>query len=408
MPTSSTCRICEGTVEEFLDFGMQPLSDHFPGADRLNDEFFFRLAVGICGSCTMVQLMEEVQREKMFHEDYPYLSSGSDAMREHFTAIADRFLATRLREPDAFIVELGCNDGVMLKTIAEAGVRHLGVEPSGGVAAIARERGVRVWNDFFEKPLAEKIVESEGRADVIYAANTLCHIPYMNSIFEGVRTLLAPSGVFVFEDPYFAEIVERTSFDQIYDEHFFFFTARSVSAMAAHYGFELVDVERLAVHGGEVRYTLAHAGAHTPTPAVAEMIAAEDASGLADPARLARFAAAVAAVREDLVGLLEDLRAQGKRVVAYGATAKSATVANYCGIGPELVEFVCDTTPAKQGRLTPGSHIPVKPPQAFADPYPDYALLFAWNHADEIMAKEAGFKASGGRWILYVPRVHTV
>lgn len=408
MPDSRTCRICAGKLEEFLDFGRQPLSDRFPTAAEADDEFFFRLAVGICESCTMVQLMEEVRREQMFHEDYPYLSSGSSVMRAHFTAIAERFLATHLNKPGAFIVELGCNDGVMLKTVAEAGVRHLGVEPSGGVAAIARERGVRVWTEFFEKPLAEKIVEAEGRADVIYAANTLCHIPYMRSIFEGVRALLAPSGVFVVEDPYFAEIVKRTSFDQIYDEHFFFFTARSMRAMAAHYGFELVDVERLDVHGGEVRYTLAHAGARTPTPAVAEMIAEEEAAGLADPVRLARFAAAVATIRHDLVELLEDLRAQGKRVVAYGATAKSATVANYCGIGPDLVEFVCDTTPAKQGRLTPGSHIPVKPPEAFADPYPDYALLFAWNHAKEIMAKEEAFTAAGGRWILYVPHVHVV
>lgn len=408
MSASTRCRICEGKVEEFLDFGRQPLSDHFPTADQLDDEFFFRLAVGICESCTMVQLMEEVQREKMFHEEYPYLSSGSDTMRRHFAATAEHLLASHLRAQDAFIVELGCNDGVMLKTVADAGVRHLGIEPSGGVAAIARDRGVRVWNEFFEKPVAEKIVEAEGQADVIYAANTFCHIPYMNSIFEGVRSLLAPDGVFVFEDPYFAEIVHRTSFDQVYDEHFFFFTARSVSAMAAHYGFELVDVERLSVHGGEVRYTLTHAGARTPAPRVAEMIAEEDALGLSDLVRLGQFASAVATVRDDLKKLLEDLRAQGKRVVAYGATAKSATVANYCGIGPELVEFVCDTTPAKQGRLTPGSHIPVRPAEAFADPFPDYALLFAWNHAEEIMAKEKEFKASGGQWILYVPKVHVV
>jgi methylation protein EvaC len=243
---------------------------------------------------------------------------------------------------------------------------------------------------------------------VIYAANTLCHIPYMGSILAGVTALLGPDGVFVFEDPYLGDIIARTSFDQIYDEHFFFFAAGSVQAMAARHGLELVDVERLPVHGGEVRYTLARAGARTPSPAVAELIAEEQARELADPQTLAGFGAAVLKIRDDLAALLRRLRGEGKSVVGYGATAKSATVTNFCGIGPDLVPFVCDTTPTKQGRLTPGTHIPVREPAAFADPYPDYALLFAWNHADEIMAKEQAFRDAGGKWILYVPDVHVV
>ncbi len=178
--------------------------------------------------------------------------------------------------------------------------------------------------------------------------------------------------------------------------------------MAREFGFELVDVERLTVHGGEVRYTLARSGVRTPSPAVAELIAEEEASGLTDLSTLQRFGDRVAAIRQDLAATLTGLRAEGKRVVAYGATAKSATVTNYCGIGSDLVSFVCDTTPAKQDRLTPGTHIPVLPAEAFANPYPDYALLFAWNHAEEIMAKEQAFREAGGRWILYVPDVHIV
>ncbi|QBI54883.1 class I SAM-dependent methyltransferase [Streptomonospora litoralis] len=405
MSESPRCRVCAGPLREFVDFGRQPLSNRFPLPDRLDDEYFFTLAAGICESCTMVQLMREVPRDRMFNEEYPYLSSGSAVMREHFTEIAQRFLRTRLGE-GGFAVELGSNDGVMLKTIADAGVRHLGIDPSDGVAEAARERGVRVWTRFFERSTAEEIVAAEGRADVVYAANTLCHIPYLDSVFEGIRTLLAPSGVFVFEDPYFADVVRHNSFDQIYDEHYYLFSARSVQATAARYGLELVDVERLAVHGGEVRYTLAHAGALTPGTAVADLIAEEDALGLARNETLDAFAADVAAVRDDLVRLLSELRDRGKRVVAYGATAKSATVANYCGLGPDLVEFVCDTTPAKQGRVTPGSHIPVRPAEAFRDPdYPDYALLFAWNHAEEVMAKEQEFRDAGGRWITYIPEV---
>ncbi|ANN20068.1 SAM-dependent methyltransferase [Amycolatopsis orientalis] len=406
MSTTSQCRICDGTVTEFIDFGRQPLSDAFvvPGDEK--KEFFFRLATGICESCTMVQLMEEVPRDLMFHEAYPYHSSGSAVMRTHFHELAKRFLTTELTGEDPFIVELGCNDGIMLKAIAEAGVRQLGVEPSGGVADLAAAKGIRVRKDFFEEATAADIRKNDGPADVIYAANTLCHIPYMDSILKGVTTLLGPNGVFVFEDPYLGDIVERTSFDQIYDEHFFFFTARSVQEMARRNGLELVDVERIPVHGGEVRYTLALAGARKPTEAVAELLAWEAERKLSEFATLERFAANVKKVKEDLIALLTKLRAEGKRVVGYGATAKSATVTNFCGITPDLVEFISDTTPAKQGKLSPGQHIPVREYREFADDHPDYALLFAWNHADEIMNAEQAFRDAGGQWIRYVPNVH--
>ncbi|MYR46536.1 class I SAM-dependent methyltransferase [Streptomyces sp. SID5910] len=404
----STCRVCAGPLTEFLDLGAQPNSDAFLRPGETDGEFFFRLAVGRCGSCTMVQLMEEVPRERMFHRDYPYHSSGSSVMREHFENTARRLLATEATGSDPFVVEIGCNDGVMLATVGRAGVRHLGVDPSEGVADEARAKGVRVRTAFFEESTALGIAAAEGRANVVYAANTLCHIPYLDSVFRGLDALLKPDGVFVFEDPYLGEIVERTSFDQIYDEHFYFFTARSVRNLARRHGFELVDVLRLPVHGGEVRYTLARRGTRPPTAAVAEMLAEEERKALAEPATLERFAADVRRTRDELVALLKGLHADGRRVVAYGATAKSATVANYCGIGPELVSSVYDTTPAKQGRLTPGSHIPVRPSEAFDEPYPDYALLFAWNHAEEIMAKEREFRAAGGKWILYTPRVRVL
>ncbi|MFE7135980.1 methyltransferase domain-containing protein [Streptomyces sp. NPDC057638] len=408
MQETSVCRICDGVVTEFIDFGKQPLSDRFASPSDSSPEPFFRLAVGSCSSCTMVQLLEEMPRESMFHEDYPYHSSGSSWMREHFTATAQRFIDTELTGPDPFIVELGCNDGVMLSTIARAGIRHLGVEPSGGVADVAATHGVRVRKDFFEESTAAGILTDDGQADVIFAANTLCHIPYMASVLRGVATLLAPNGVFVFEDPYFGDIVRKTSFDQIYDEHFYFFTARSVQEMAARYGLELVDVERLPVHGGEVRYTLARAGARQPTAAVAELLAEEEATRLTERETLEGFARTVLKIRDDLVALLRELKAAGKTVAGYGATAKSATVLNFCGIDSELISYVSDTTPAKQGRVTPGSHIPVVPPSVFADGYPDYAVLFAWNHKEEILAKEEAFQRSGGRWIGYVPEVHVI
>jgi methylation protein EvaC len=403
-----TCRLCTGRLDPFLDLGRQPLSDAFRLPGDPTEEYFFHLRVGLCRDCAMVQLLEEVPRERMFREDYPYHSSGSSVMRAHFTAAAHHLLATELRGPDAFAVELGCNDGVMLRTVSEAGVRHLGVEPSGGVAELARGKGIRVRTAFFEEGTAREIAATEGRADVVYAANTLCHIPYLDSVFRGLDALLKPTGVFVFEDPYLGDIVSRTSFDQIYDEHFYFFTARSVRALAHRHGFDLVDVERLPVHGGEVRYTLARTGTRPPAPAVAALLAEEERTALHDLPTLQGFASRVDRVRGDLRSLLTRLRAEGASVVAYGATAKSATVTNYCGLDATLIARVHDTTPAKQGRLTPGAHLPVHPATAFTAPYPDYALLFAWNHAEEIMAKETAFRAAGGKWIVYVPEVRVL
>ncbi|WUH98265.1 class I SAM-dependent methyltransferase [Spirillospora sp. NBC_00431] len=402
------CRICGGDLREFGDFGMQPLSSGFLDPDYVGDEYFFRLAVGVCAVCSMVQLVEEVPRHLMFNGHYPYLSSGSSVMRKHFERTAQHFLDTELTDPDAFLVELGCNDGIMLRSIAEAGVRHLGVEPSESVADIARRHGVRISTEFFQESTATEIRAADGPAHVIYAANTVCHIPYLDSIFRGVEALLAPDGVFVFEDPYLADIVAKTAYDQIYDEHFYYFSVTSVAAMADRFGFELVDVERLAVHGGEVRYTIARKGRRSASAGVAALLAEEQERGLTRAETLRGFFAAVQRSRDELVELLRRLRDEGRTVVGYGATAKSATVTNYCGIGSDLLAFISDITPNKQGRLAPGTHIPVRPRERFDNPYPDYALLFAWNHAEEIIAKESLFRKNGGQWILYVPKVHIV
>ncbi|MCO1574619.1 class I SAM-dependent methyltransferase [Crossiella sp. SN42] len=403
--TTLACRVCPGVVAEFFDFGRQPLSDAFRWPAEESPEFFHHLAVGVCDRCELVQLMSDVPPELMFHQDYPYLSSGSAGMARHFTEFAERVLAGLSRRHDPLVVEIGCNDGVLLSAIARAGVRHVGVEPSGGVAERARAKGVSVRTQFFDEPTAREILATDGPADLVYAANTLCHIADLGSILRGVRELLAPDGVLVFEDPYFADIVERTSFDQIYDEHVFFFTVTSVRALVRPYGLELVEAERLPVHGGELRYTVARQGTRPVSPAITELLAGETAAGLTRERTLAEFGRRIRRNRTELLALLRELRSQGRTVAGYGATAKSATVLNYCGIGPELLSFVCDTSPTKQGRLTPGSHIPVRPPAEFAERGPDFALLLAWNHAEEILAKEQDFRRRGGRWIHYVPTV---
>jgi SAM-dependent methyltransferase len=403
-----SCRLCGGVLREVLDLGRQPVSNAFVKPGDTARVPFYQLEVGLCASCTMVQQLNEVPPNEMFRADYPYRASGSSLIRRHGEDVARHIIQTCPGGRDRFVVEIGSNDGVMLKTLSKAGMRHLGVDPAAGAADVARAHGINVRTDFFNESTAAEIRDEHGPAHMIYSANTISHISYLDSIFRGVDLLLAPDGLFVVEDRYLADILKRVYFDQIYDEHIYLFSVRSVQATAARFGFELVDAQHLPLHGGTIRYTVARAGTKEPAANVAEFLAQEKAEGVAEEATFVRFSAEVDRIRTDLVDLLRDLRSDGQRVVGYGATSRSATVMNYCNIGPDLIPIVCDSTPEKQGCLTPGSKIPVCSPEVFSHPYPDYALLFAWNHAEEIMAKERLFHEGGGRWILYVPQVHIV
>lgn len=406
--TDYRCRICGGALRQVIDLGRQPVSNAFVKREDADKVPVFRLAVGSCERCSMVQQLDTVPPNEMYRADYPYRASGSMMIRRHFEGVARHIIDTCANARNGFIVEIGSNDGVMLKTLSAAGVRHLGVDPAASAGEVARAQGINIRTDFFNASTAQDIYSEQGPANVIFSANTFSHISDLATIFKGVDTLLCPDGLFVFEDRSLADILRHNYFDQIYDEHIYLFSVSSVKAMAEHFGFELVDAEHLPLHGGSIRYTVARKGTTPQSSAVTEFLAQEQADGLGGEEVFVRFAAEVDRIKADLVSLLEDLRSDGKRVVGYGATSRSATVLNYCGIGPELLPMVCDSTPEKQGRVTPLSLIPVCPPDAFSDPYPDYALLFAWNHAEEIMGKERLFQETGGRWIVYVPQVHIV
>jgi methylation protein EvaC len=342
----------------------------------------------------------------MFHSNYAFFSSTSNYMKTHFATFAklvmDRVFTGR---KDPFVVELGSNDGIMMRNFKEAGIRHLGVEPSSNVADVARAQGINTISEFFNKELAEKIVAQYGHADAVLSANVMCHIPDLPSVAEGIRHLLKADGVLMFEDPYLGDMIEKTSYDQIYDEHVYVFSATSVANAFGRHGLELIDVMPQITHGGSMRYVLAPKGSHKVSPAVAAQLKKEEDLGLSTMAAYQRFKTNCETSKRELVALLEDVRAKGKRVTGYGATSKSTTVMNYCGIDGRHIEFISDTTPIKQGKLTPGSHIPVKPYDAFTSNYPDYAVLFAWNHGTEIREKEAAFRDAGGKWILFVPKV---
>jgi methylation protein EvaC len=403
------CRVCSAKITPFMSFGRMPIANGFLRPDETENEYFFELAPAFCEACGMFQLLEQPHPEKMFHEQYAFYSSTSRYMQAHFEAFALSVINTVLAgRDDPFVVELGSNDGIMLRHFKARGVRHLGVEPSANVAEVARTQGISTISAFFDRKLAGEIAPEQGSADAILAANVMCHIPDLPGVAAGVQRLLKADGVFIFEDPYLGDVIAKTSYDQIYDEHVFIFSATSVRRAFAPFGLELVDVMPQITHGGSMRYTLAPKGSRQVSKKVNEELAKEAALGLDRAETYLQFKANCENSRAALMQTLERLRGQRKRVVGYGATSKSTTVINYCGITPAHVEFISDTTPIKQGRLSPGAHIPVRAYGEFAKAYPDYALLFAWNHAAEIREKEAGFVAAGGHWIVYVPEVAIV
>lgn len=404
--TTNLCRISGTPLTKVLDFGKQPLGNGFLETKYFKDEYFFPMEIGYSEISRMFQLIEQPAPEKMFHDQYAFYSSTSSFMAQHFKQFAHQVIQSGyLTKESPFVIELGCNDGIMLKNFAEQGIRHLGIEPSLNVAQVANKLGVRTRSEFFSEELAEIIVREEGQADAFLAANVMCHIPDIVGVVKGIKKLIKPTGVVMFEDPYLGDVIAKTSYDQIYDEHVFLFSALSIQYLFGLHGMQLIDVLPQKTHGGSMRYVLSHQGAYPVKDSVIQLIAKEKAQGLDLLSTFETFRTNVQKSKENLVKLLKDLKAQGKKVAGYGATSKSTTILNYCGIGPDLIEYISDTTPIKQGKFTPGMHIPVVPYETFKSNPPDYAVLFAWNHAEEIMAKEKEFMAGGGKWIVHVPEV---
>jgi SAM-dependent methyltransferase len=407
--TKVFCRVSGEPLTQVLDFGNQPLGNGFLAPKECEDEYFFPMKIGYSEESMMLQLMVQPAPEKMFHDHYAFYSSTSSHMAKHFKEFSSQIIQSNyLVKDNPFVIELGCNDGIMLKNFAELDIRHLGIEPSLNVAQDANKQGVRTRSEFFSEALADSIVDEDGQADAFLAANVMCHIPDIVGVVRGIKKLLKPTGIVAFEDPYLGDIIEKTSYDQIYDEHVFLFSALSIQYLFGKEGMELIDVQPQNTHGGSMRYILSHKGAYPIKESVSKILAKERAQGLDRLSTFDEFRLRVEKSKSDLLSLLEKLKADGKKVVGYAATSKSTTILNYCGIGPDLIQYICDTTPIKQGKLSPGAHIPVLPYEEFKKNFPEYAVLFAWNHSAEIMAKEKEYVAAGGRWIVHVPKVRVI
>lgn len=399
------CLVCDTELVPFMSFGKMPIANGFLSKEHFQNEYFFEMEVASCPKCNMFQLLDQPKREQMFNENYAFFSGTSKFMALHFEDFANHVINDFLDDKDPFVAEIGSNDGIMLQHFAKKNIRHIGFEPSENVANVARQKGINTIVEFFDKPLAEKIVKENGQADAFIGANVMCHIPYIRSVVEGIQTLVKPEGIVIFEDPYLGDVIQNTTYDQIYDEHTFLYSVQSIQYLFRLYGMEVIDVEPQETHGGSMRYVIAHKGKKKVSDNVAIQLEKEKNLGLHQQETYLKFKSNCEKSRNDLMTIINDIKSHKKTIVGYAATSKSTTIINYCGITNEHIEYICDTTPIKQGKFSPGAHIPIVPYEEFLKHYPDYALLFGYNHFKEIMEKEKPFIKHGGKWITYVPEV---
>lgn len=399
------CRVCGADSVPIINFGSMPLANDFI-ANINTDVYRFTLSTSFCPACCLFQIDEQPKPDEMFHDHYPFFTGLSTSMKKHFGELVDEHLSGSPKpKEDLFVVEIGSNDGTLLEFVKQREIRHLGIDPSSNVVKKAQEKGVTSQVGFFGEKLAAEVAARDGLADFIFAANVICHIPDMIDFGSGIAKLLNIGGQFIFEEPYVGSMIANTSYDQIYDEHVFIFGATSVRSIFRRAGLELVDAIPQETHGGSMRYVLMRSGDGKVSSRARDILAQEKALGLDLAETYLEFAKRCEERRVEFKTLLQDLKAQGARVAGYAATSKSTTVLNYCGIGPDLIEFISDSTPEKQARFTPGSHIPVRSPDYLHGNPPGYLVLFAWNHEKEILSKELELTNSGVKWIRFVPRV---
>ena len=383
----------------FLDLGAQPIANNFlPNLDE--EEYMFNLTVEFDDDTKLVSLAEFVRPELMFNDSYVYYSSNSKTMQKHF-----RDYANILKEEFSpkQVMEIGSNDGVFIKNFSSD--TTVAIEPCGNFAKITNSAGYKTYDKFWNLEVAEQIIQNHGKRDLISSSNCVCHMQNLDEAFSAIEKCLTDDGVFVFEDPSLLKMLERVSYDQIYDEHAHIFSATALQNLLNRNGLEIFKIESLVVHGGSNRIYACKQGSREIENSVLENLSLEQEYGIQELATYEKFAKEVAASKDALVKLLTNMKNEGRKVVSYGATSKSTTVFNYCGIGPDLIDYIVDTTEAKQGKLSPGMHIPVVPPQTGFNDTVDVAFLGAWNYEKEILSKEENFLKTGGRFVTHIPYV---
>jgi methylation protein EvaC len=388
---------------KFLDLGKQPIANNFlKHKDSFNDEFFFNLNVVFDTESYLVSLESFVPPEKMFNDSYVYHASQSATMRKHFKNISKKIIKDFSPKK---VLEIGSNDGVFLFNFKNKDT--YAVEPCSNFAKFTNEKGYKTYNNFWNLSLANKMKSEHGDIDLIYSANCMCHVQDLKDAFNAVSVILAKEGVFIFEDPSLSKMINRNSYDQIYDEHAHIFSIMALKNLLIESNLEIFRVEHLNVHGGSNRIYACHKGSRPVEKSVYESLKIEKSLGLDKLVTYTKFAKRVEKSKNDLLQYLKDFKKKNMKIVSYGATSKSTTVFNYCNIGTNIIDYIVDTTPAKQNKFSPGKHIPVYSDKKF-DESVDVAFLGAWNFREEIINKESNFIKRGGIFVTHVPEVKII
>jgi SAM-dependent methyltransferase len=404
----TNCRLCGSiNLREVLELTPTPPANAFVFAESAGKrQQTFPLDLFLCLDCAHAQLLDVVDPAVLF-EDYVYVSGTSPVFIRHFREYAETVIA-RLQPPDnSLVVDIGSNDGTLLRFFLEAGYSVLGIDPARRIAEEASANGIETWPAFFSADLASRIIADRGPAAVVTANNVFAHADDLAGIVEGIRALLAPGGAFIFEVSYLVDVFEKTLFDTIYHEHLAYHSVKSLVPFFRAHGMELVAVERVDTHGGSLR-GIAKLARDNPSVAssVQDLIALEEETGIDRPEGFASFGRRINSVKVELTTLLYRLKAKGFSIAGFGAPAKATTLMYHFGIGSDLIDFIADDSPLKQGLLSPGLHIPVLPSSAIYERKPDYILVLAWNFAAPIMAKHSVFSEQGGKFIVPLPTVN--
>lgn len=389
----------------FLDLGFSPPSNAYLGEEDLRiPELYFPLRVSVCEYCWLVQTEDFARADDLFRHDYAYFSSVSQSWLDH-AASYSKMIRSRLGlGKDSFVIEVAANDGYLLKNFVSAGIPCLGIEPTASTAAAAEKLGIPVRREFFGSALAQRLVDEGKRADLVIGNNVYAHVPDINDFTDGLKTVLKPGGMITLEFPHVMRLIEQAQFDTVYHEHFSYLSLHAVNQLFSRAGLRVWDVEELSTHGGSLRVFGCHADDERANASVVSTALEEEArSGICDFATYGSLQVRADRVKNDLVAFLIEQKRVGKSVAAYGAAAKGNTLLNYAGIKPDLLPYVCDAAPSKQGKYLPGSHIPIVSPAVLRERHPDIVLILPWNLADEVMCQHEYVREWGGKFAVAAP-----
>ena len=395
------CKLTDKNIKPFMTFGKMPLANGFLEESEFEKEFFYEMEVGFSESLSLFQLNDHPKPEKMFNINYPFYTGSSNLMKAHFKKYAD-WLNRNYLKSNSKLIEIGSNDGTFLNNFKNSEINYMGFEPSKNVAKKALKNNIKTINSFFNLDSVSSLKKYVGNTNVICASNVVCHIPDLKNLILSVDKLLNKKGLFIFEEPYMGSMFEKISYDQIYDEHIYMFSVSSIKKVFDLYDFDLIDVISQPTHGGSMRYILSRKKENNINKNVENAISYEKKYNLDNLESCLNFKTNCEISKDKIISTLKKFKEEGKKICGYAATSKSTTILNYCKIDKNIINFICDTTKEKIGKFSPGTHIPIKPTSYFHNNLPDIAYLFAWNHREEIFAKEKDFTSKGGKWISHV------